>query len=260
MAALPHDRANGGLPMDFLGLLGHEYRNLLGPALNAVHFLKGRALPDADARSALALVERQLDGMVGIVEMVADLSRLARGTVALSSAPFDVDTLVAAAVAEGRPALLRKGQQCETTLTGQAVAHGDAARLANAIETLVRCASKALRTNASIAVATRATRDTWEVVVGSSTDDVVAPLDGQEGPSVAPPRTGAAPDSVGLTLVAAVARLHGGTLVVTPFAGEGIQYRLCVPRRAGQPAVAQPRAADVTALPSAHPRARIPSR
>ena len=255
MAAPSRDGASDSLPTEFLGLLGHEYRNLLGPALNAVHVLKARALPDADAQSALALVERQLDGMVGVVEMVADLSRLARGAVTLSGAPFDVDTLVAAAVAGSRPTLLRKGQQCRSMLTGDAAAQGDAPRLASAVETLVRCASKALRTNASIAVATHATPDVWEVVVGSHVDDAVAVPDAKTAPPA-----GAAHDSIGLMLVAAVARLHGGTLSVTPLAGDGIQYRLQVPRRAGASAVAESHATGAGALPADPTGAETPAR
>ncbi len=56
----------------FLGMLAHEFRNILGPIQNSVLLLKQKPL-DADARKAVEMIERQADRMLGLVD---DLRRI----------------------------------------------------------------------------------------------------------------------------------------------------------------------------------------
>lgn len=56
----------------FLGMLAHEFRNILGPVQNSVHVLKQKPL-DAEARKCVEMIERQADRMLGLVE---DLRRI----------------------------------------------------------------------------------------------------------------------------------------------------------------------------------------
>jgi PAS domain S-box-containing protein len=56
----------------FLGMLAHEFRNILGPIGNSVQVLKHKEL-DADAQKSLELIERQTGRLLGLVE---DLRRI----------------------------------------------------------------------------------------------------------------------------------------------------------------------------------------
>jgi PAS domain S-box-containing protein len=56
----------------FLGMLAHEFRNILGPIGNSVQVLKKKEL-DADAQKSLDQIERQTGRLLGLVE---DLRRI----------------------------------------------------------------------------------------------------------------------------------------------------------------------------------------
>jgi PAS domain S-box-containing protein len=56
----------------FLGMLAHEFRNILGPISNSVAMLKHSKL-DADPRNAVEVIERQTARLVGLVD---DLRRI----------------------------------------------------------------------------------------------------------------------------------------------------------------------------------------
>ena len=56
----------------FLGMLAHEFRNILGPIQNSALLLKQKPL-DADARKAVEMIERQADRLLALVE---DLRRI----------------------------------------------------------------------------------------------------------------------------------------------------------------------------------------
>jgi signal transduction histidine kinase len=57
----------------FLGMLAHEFRNILGPINNSVLLLKGSPGLDADAKKAVEVIERQSGRLLGLVE---DLRRI----------------------------------------------------------------------------------------------------------------------------------------------------------------------------------------
>jgi PAS domain S-box-containing protein len=56
----------------FLGMLAHEFRNILGPIGNSVEVLKRKNL-DADAQKSVDMIERQTSRLLGLVE---DLRRI----------------------------------------------------------------------------------------------------------------------------------------------------------------------------------------
>ena len=66
---------------EFLALLGHELRNPLSPILTALELMK---LRDAEAlREERAIIERQVEHVVRLVDDLLDVSRITRGKVSL---------------------------------------------------------------------------------------------------------------------------------------------------------------------------------
>jgi signal transduction histidine kinase len=56
----------------FLGMLAHEFRNILGPIGNSVEVLKRKQL-DPDGQKSVEMIERQTGRLLGLVE---DLRRI----------------------------------------------------------------------------------------------------------------------------------------------------------------------------------------
>ncbi len=57
----------------FLGMLAHEFRNILAPISNSVQFLKRAESLDPESRKAVEVIERQADRLLALVE---DLRRV----------------------------------------------------------------------------------------------------------------------------------------------------------------------------------------
>ena len=65
---------------EFLALLGHELRNPLSPILTALQLMR---LRDAEALARAAIIERQVEHVVRLVDDLLDVSRITRGMVSL---------------------------------------------------------------------------------------------------------------------------------------------------------------------------------
>ncbi len=57
----------------FLGMLAHEFRNILAPISNSVAYLKRSPALDADSRQAVEVIERQAERLLALIE---DLRRI----------------------------------------------------------------------------------------------------------------------------------------------------------------------------------------
>jgi signal transduction histidine kinase len=204
---------------EFLALLGHELRNPLGPVRNAVHILRGRVGTDAQSLWALDLIERQLDELIAVIDGVSEVSRISRGVLKLSRAPFAIGDVVAGAVSASDALVARKQQHCAVSIAqDDARAVGDGTRAEQAVRTLIRCASKSLPTGANIAVDVRIDDDRWTVAIGSRESD-------------AHPASTRSDASVGVTLARKLAEALGGTLVVHAPGTDAIRYELALPRK-----------------------------
>src|SRR5262249_20114560 len=75
---------------ELLGLLAHQLRNPLVPIRNSLHMLR-RGPGDARLAADLyELMDRQVDRLARIVDDVLEISRLARGRIALDSQHVDL--------------------------------------------------------------------------------------------------------------------------------------------------------------------------
>jgi PAS domain S-box-containing protein len=102
---------------EFLAMLAHELRNPLAPMRNALH-LVDMADPDPKpgVREARALMERQLEHLVRLVDDLMDISRITRGRIDLHKERVDLATVVARAVEGSRPLIDARRHALEMTL------------------------------------------------------------------------------------------------------------------------------------------------
>jgi len=126
----------------FLAVLAHELRNPLAPLRNALHLL--RSEPDRDqAEQARAIMERQLDSLVRLVDDLLDVSRLMSDKVELRKETIDLAAVFARAVDVVRGQVETDGLDLIVALPEEPIRfEGDEVRLAQAIGNMLSNAVK----------------------------------------------------------------------------------------------------------------------
>ena len=208
---------------EFLAMLGHDLRNPLGPIRNAMHILRARGR-DEKSLWAIELVERQVDELVTVIDAASEISRMSRGLVKATDAPFVIADVVREAVAESGPMLARRQQTCRIELpraSGQT--HGDRKRTEQAVRTMVRCVSRALPSGAAIALSVGLRGGRWTISAGPAVTTVEAPVEGRAERLQQTP-----PTSVGLMLLRALGGLLGATITVRPAGAEAFEYEVAL--------------------------------
>ncbi len=128
---------------EFLATLAHELRNPLAPIRNGLQLLRlsgGNGVPGEKAR---AMMERQLDQMVRLVDDLMDVSRINQGKIELRKERIDLAAVLTTAIETSRPLIEAMGHQLEVVLPEQALeVEADLTRLAQVFSNLLNNASK----------------------------------------------------------------------------------------------------------------------
>ncbi|SAL44508.1 PAS/PAC sensor hybrid histidine kinase [Caballeronia arvi] len=238
---------------EFLALLGHELRNPLAPIRNAVSILKLKASDDADVIRSRQIVDRQLAHLTKLVDDLLEAGRVSSGKIRLTTETVDIADVVHLSVEASEPLCDARGQRIVVQTGGQPLyVNGDPTRLVQALNNLLNNASKFSPHDSIITLEVGPRGGSVLVRVtdegrGISPDalGIVFDLFVQEHPPGAHPDEGGL--GIGLTLVRAIAELHGGHVEAkSGGAGRGSAFSLWLP-------LAEPPASDATtgAAPSA---------
>jgi PAS domain S-box-containing protein len=242
---------------DFLAMLAHELRNPLSPIRNGIELLRLRT-SDAEIQGVTAMIARQVNHLVRLVDDLLDVSRVTQGKVALKREALDVAGIVNEAVELAREILLSKRHELVAALPqpGELKVDGDAVRLAQVVGNLLNNAAKYTNAGGRIELSARA--DAGEVVVtvrdnGIGIDAHLLPhvfelfTQGQCSLDRAQGGLG-----IGLALVKTLVLLHGGSVHATSEgAGQGSLFTVRLPRLLEVPAASNE---DGTATAEASPR------
>jgi PAS domain S-box-containing protein len=126
---------------EFLAMLGHELRNPLAPILTAVQLMKLRG--DTASERERVIIERQAQHMVRLVDDLLDVSRIARGKVALRESVVDLRAVVHKAVEITSPLLEQKQHHLTLDMPTEPLSvFGDEARLAQVFANLLSNAAR----------------------------------------------------------------------------------------------------------------------
>ncbi|MFM0024548.1 response regulator [Paraburkholderia azotifigens] len=203
---------------EFLAMLAHELRNPLAPIANAVAVMGSAKEGDADVlRWASDIIGTQVEHMVRIVEDLLDVSRIARGTVALRKAPVSLSVVIGRAVETSRPHFIRRSQTlvCDEGAV-DTVVEGDVVRLAQIVSNLLNNASKFTPQGGHISLSTRFADGVASITVaddGLGIETAFLPhvfdLFAQADASLHRSLGGL---GIGLTLVRHLTQLHGGSV------------------------------------------------
>jgi len=243
---------------EFLATLAHELRNPLAPirtGLQVLARLPGDAPQSARVR---AMMERQIEQLVKLIDDLLDVSRIATGKVVLQRERVDLRRVIEDAI-EGTAPFVDAAQLTLTVELGEQPVWviGDASRLAQVISNLVHNAAKYTPQGGRVQVMLRRESDHALVQVidngiGISQDmlEQVFEMFTQVK------RTGARMSEglgIGLSLVRRLVHLHGGTVKAASAGvdrGSTFTVRLPITARATVPALAGAAAAHAKALRS----------
>jgi PAS domain S-box-containing protein len=224
---------------DFLALLAHELRNPLAPIRTAVQLLKMRKQPDPEMQRLHAVIDRQVQHLVRMVDDLLDVSRVLRGKVELRREPIEIADAIAIAVETSRPLLDAQRQELNLQLPAHSVTvHGDAVRLSQVIANLLNNASKYSDVGATIQLT--ASQADNEVII--TVRDAGAGIPADVLPRVFEPFVQADRSlersrgglGIGLTLVKKIVELHHGQVAVESAGpGQGSAFTIRLPAHAG---------------------------
>jgi signal transduction histidine kinase len=230
---------------EFLAMLAHELRNPLGAIANASYVLEriGMGAADGPAQRSVAVIQRQIQHLVRMVDDLLDVSRITRGKVELRREPLDLRDPVRHAVDTLRPLVEAKDHELRLEIPPDPLPmDADVTRLEQVVGNLLRNAAKYTDPGGLIEVTLRRDRSEGREAVLLVRDN---------GMGIAPDllprvfdlftqgeqdldRTNAGL-GIGLTLVRSLVEMHGGR-VEARSEGEGrgseIEVRLPLTREA----------------------------
>ena len=236
---------------EFLAMLGHELRNPLAAMSSAVE-MSSALLPDPepDVGRARDIVARQVRHMVRLVDDLLDVSRIARGKVALRDDVVDL-ALVVRTVAEDHRATARKvGVSIVADAPGSIWVRGDEARLVQVVGNLLSNAIKFTDADGEVRVTAEVTGDVCVVTVrdtgiGMESETISRLFEPfrQADASLARTRGGL---GLGLAVARGIVELHGGTLdAASDGPGRGSTFVMHIPTTVRRARPTAPKSAAV---------------
>jgi len=222
---------------EFIATLAHELRNPLGPIRNAIAIMRQVAPPEIKSLSAAyGVVSRQVDHMAHLINDLLDVARISHGKIALRIAEIGVDDILDSALETSAPFIEERGHVLEVSKNhGNAILHGDAIRLAQAVANLLNNAAKYTPYGGSIKVSTAAGPGSM-VSITVSDNGIGIPEERTSSIFQMFAQGDTAPDraqdglGIGLPLVRQIAELHKGAVrVESRGQGQGSAFTLVLP-------------------------------
>jgi signal transduction histidine kinase/CheY-like chemotaxis protein len=221
---------------EFLAVLAHELRNPLSPIRNSLHILR---LADGDRALMTqigAMMERQVNHLVRLVDDLLEISRITRGKVELRKETVDLTTVIRAAIEASRPQIDAARHRLETTIPNeQLLVDADPVRLAQVFTNLLNNAAK--YTDAGGQISLTVTEEVHELVVTVRDSGTGIPSDMIQHVFELFVQVEQSPDRVqgglgiGLTLVKSLVEMHGGRVRArSDGIGKGSEFVVWLPR------------------------------
>ena len=127
----------------FLATLAHELRNPLAPIRNGLQLLEIAGSDEELQTTTRAMMDRQMNHLVRLVDDLMDLSRISRGKIELRPEQVDLASIVETALESSRPLIENREHQLIVQLPEETlVVNGDAMRLTQSVANLLNNAAK----------------------------------------------------------------------------------------------------------------------
>ena len=240
----------------FLATLAHELRNPLAPLRHGLQIMQ-LAEHDASAvAQARAMMKRQLQHMVRLIDDLLDVSRITLGKVELRRELIEVGDVVRNAVETSKPHIEDAGQRLQLIMPAAALwIYGDPTRLSQVLSNLLNNASKFTATGGRITFAVES--DNGAIVLRVCDTGVGIPPEklSEVFDIFAQVDQGAAQDGigVGLSIARQLIEMHGGRIEGhSSGRGEGSEFVVRLPG-AAPPVGGAPKADQNSVTPDQAP-------
>jgi signal transduction histidine kinase len=220
---------------EFLAMLAHELRNPLAPIRNGLVVLKSGEVDQATGDQLFAMIERQVNHLVRLVDDLLEISRITRGQVELRKERVDLQTIVTGAIEAGKPVIEQMEHHLTTDIPADPIVlHADPVRMTQIVTNLLNNAAKYTPRGGEIRLS--ASCDESNVVISVKDNGIGIP-EGmlsqvfepfvQVDHSIARSYGGL---GIGLTLVRTLAERHGGTIECrSEGEGKGTEFIVTLP-------------------------------
>ena len=235
---------------EFLAMLAHELRNPLAPMRNALEIMRLQKIEQPLVVESAAILGRQVDHIVRMVDDLMDVARLERGKVILQPARVDLNRVVAAAVESCVAQAQARGHRLALHLAPRELPmDADEVRLEQIVSNLINNAIKftpqpgeiSIETKAEDGEALLAVEDTGIGFEPAAAASLFAPFL-QMNPGLARTAGGL---GLGLTIVHRLAALHGGSVSASsPGPERGARFIVRLPLATTPAAAANPAPGD----------------
>jgi len=140
---------------EFLATLAHELRNPLAPLLYCIELVEPR-VEDDDLRSTVAIMRRQSEHLIRLVDDLVDMSRITQNKLALRLEPITLQDVITTAVDARRAEIAAKHQTLTVDVPSEPIQlYGDPVRLAQVFGNLVSNSIKYTGAGGHIGIAAR---------------------------------------------------------------------------------------------------------
>lgn len=226
---------------EFLATLAHELRNPLAPLRAGLAVLRSATDSPEQAGRVHAMLERQVNHMVRLVEDLLEISRISGGKVELRKERVNLSTVVLSAVEISQPLIDAARHRLVIDLAPEPlVLEADAVRLAQVVANLLNNAAKYTNDGGNIWLGTR--HESGQAVVsvmdnGLGISAAMLPKVFELFAQVQTQSYGRSQGGlgIGLTLVRSLVELHGGSVEARSAGiGKGSEFVVRLPLAADQ--------------------------
>jgi len=220
---------------EFLATLAHELRNPLAPIRNSLEILKLPRLDPQMVDETRAVMERQVQHLVRLVDDLLDVSRVMRGKIELRREPVEPASIIARAVETAKPLIELQAHRLELAVADESLLmDADPVRLAQVVGNLLTNAAKYTEAGGLIRLTAERSGEHAVITVedtgiGIDADTLphVFELFVQAENAVTRAQGGL---GIGLTLVKNLVELHGGMIEAeSPGLGKGSRFTVRLP-------------------------------
>jgi len=231
---------------EFMAALSHELRNPLAPIRSGLSVLE-RVSHDGEAsHKALAIVDRQVNHLIRLVDDLLDVTRIARGKIRLQREPLQLGELVQHTMDDQRADFEAHGVALDAALSTEPLwIDADPARMVQVVGNLLTNAMKFTPRGGRVEVALRG--EGSHTVLTVRDNGVGIPSEVHETlfePFVQAPQTLERTRGglgLGLAMVKGLVELQGGTVdAVSAGAGKGSEFVVRLPLTTAPRATVQP--------------------
>jgi signal transduction histidine kinase/ActR/RegA family two-component response regulator len=219
---------------EFLAMLGHELRNPLSPIVTALQLMRMRG--ETSTAREQAIIQRQVDHMVRLVDDLLDISRITRGKIELKRERVHVAAVLAKAVEQASVLLEQRSHRLRIDTDPSLESDGDPVRLSQVVANLLTNAARYTPPGGDIHLRAWRQEPTRLAISVRDNGNGIAPevlarifelfyQGGERGVDRADGGLG-----IGLALVRSIVELHGGTVQAhSEGPGHGSEFIVTLP-------------------------------